>query len=264
MSTPRVPPIAALAALEPRPGGQWIMNEQEGDATSVSYVMDNGSEAITYTLHQCRTEEDIRKRCASFVYEYTDDGMGPLQAILGTGSDTCLVVEGGSSHQTVREAATRPRNPPEVESLLYHSQDETAMLQYPMGQIQQPPAGNLPFNLHGAFIQSSQPQTQTGYQFGETALAPSSQLYQHDHRYLLSNGQQLPQEVITPGTVQWPLNNGLYPNAAVNTSIAPATTTGSAQDTTTMLGAWQQSWDHVNPNIIQGSEEDWDVFFSQI
>lgn len=87
-STP-LPPISALKALEPRPGGHWAVYEQEGDATTLSYVMNNGTEAITYTLHQCKTEEDIRKHCAGFVYEYTDGMKSSLRP--STNSDTCLL-----------------------------------------------------------------------------------------------------------------------------------------------------------------------------
>lgn len=72
MAETQLPPISALKTLEPRPGGQWAVYEQEGDTISLSYVMNNGTEAVTYTLHQCKTEEDIRKHCAGFVYEYTD------------------------------------------------------------------------------------------------------------------------------------------------------------------------------------------------
>lgn len=72
MANTSLPPISALKALEPQPDGQWAVYEQEGDTIFLSYVMNNGTEAITYTLHQCKTEEDIRKHCAGFVYEYTD------------------------------------------------------------------------------------------------------------------------------------------------------------------------------------------------
>ena len=77
MTASKAPPISALRALEPRPGGHWTVYGQEGAVLSLSYMMDNVTEAITYTLHQCKTEEEIRKHCASFVYEYTD-GMTPL------------------------------------------------------------------------------------------------------------------------------------------------------------------------------------------
>lgn len=75
----QLPPISALKALEPRPGGQWAIYEQEGDTISLSYVMNNGTEAITYTLYQCKTEEDIRKHCAGFVYEYTNGMISSLK-----------------------------------------------------------------------------------------------------------------------------------------------------------------------------------------
>jgi hypothetical protein len=74
MSTTKLPPITALKALEPRPGGHWTVQGQEGDAISLSYVL-NGAEAMTFDLRQCKTEEDVRKFCSSFVYEYTDNGM---------------------------------------------------------------------------------------------------------------------------------------------------------------------------------------------
>ncbi|ETS03572.1 hypothetical protein M419DRAFT_7486 [Trichoderma reesei RUT C-30] len=73
MSTTKLPPITALKALEPRPGGHWTVQGQEGDAISLSYVL-NGAEAMTFDLRQCKTEEDVRKFCSSFVYEYTDNG----------------------------------------------------------------------------------------------------------------------------------------------------------------------------------------------
>lgn len=86
MGSPKIPPISALTALEPRPNGQWTINEHDGDSTSLSYVMDHGAEAITYTLRHCNTEDAIRKHCASFVYEYNDNGMAPLPSLV-TGSD---------------------------------------------------------------------------------------------------------------------------------------------------------------------------------
>lgn len=87
MGSPKIPPISGLTALEPRPGGQWTINEHDGETSSLSYVMDNGAEAITYTLRHCHNEDDIRKNCASFVYEYNDNGMAPLPSLV-TGSDS--------------------------------------------------------------------------------------------------------------------------------------------------------------------------------
>ncbi|EHK22526.1 uncharacterized protein TRIVIDRAFT_221797 [Trichoderma virens Gv29-8] len=245
MSSPKIPPISALTALEPRPGGQWTINRQEGDATSLSYVMDNGSEAITYTLHQCQTEEDIRKHCASFVYEYTDD-----------------VSESEYYHQSVPEVPTEFGDSQEAASLLYHSQEEGVMRQFPTG-IQQPLQEHLLFSTEAAIISPPESQAQASIRFGEATLAPQSNFYQHGQTYPMSTSQHLSQESFAPGTSEWPLNNEMFPSAVDNTPISiPNTELGLTQDTTLFLGGWQQNWAHVNPNPTQNSDGEWDAFFS--
>ncbi|KAL6698454.1 hypothetical protein J3F84DRAFT_273896 [Trichoderma pleuroticola] len=247
MGSPKIPPISMLTALEPRPGGQWAINEQEGDATSLSYVMDNGAEAITYTLRQCRTEEDVRKHCAPFFYEYTDD-----------------VSEIEYHHQNVHEVPTEFRHAQGAASILYQSQEESALRQYSTGQIQQPLQEHLLFNTEATIVSPSESQAQAGIQFEETTLAPQSHFYQHGQRLHMSNHQQLSQESFAPETTQWPLSNELFPTVVGNASISiPNTEFGLPQDTTMFLGAWQQNWANVTPNTTQGSDGDWDTFFSQ-
>ncbi|KAK4077362.1 uncharacterized protein Triagg1_3694 [Trichoderma aggressivum f. europaeum] len=143
MESPKIPPISALTALEPRPGGQWTVNEQEGDTTSLTYIMGNGTEAITYNMRQCRTEDDVRKHCAPFFYEYTDN-----------------VSETEYYHQNAHEAPTEFRDAQGVAPTLYQSQEEGALRQYSTGQIQQPLQEHLLFNTEATIVSPSESQAQ--------------------------------------------------------------------------------------------------------
>ncbi|KAJ4865110.1 hypothetical protein T069G_01640 [Trichoderma breve] len=247
MRSPKIPPISALTALEPRPDGQWAVNGHDGDSTSLSYVMDNGAEAITYTLRHCHNEDDIRKHCASFVYEYNDN-----------------VSEIEYHHQNVHEVPTEFRDTQGAASILYQSQEESALRPYSTGQIQQPLQEHLLFNTEATIVSPSESQAQASIQFEETTLAPQSHFYQHGQRLNMPNHQQLSQNSFAPETTEWPLSNELFPTAVGNASISiPNTEFGLPQDTPMFLSAWQQNWAHVTPNTTQGSDGDWDTFFSQ-
>ncbi|KAK1255959.1 hypothetical protein MKX07_008218 [Trichoderma sp. CBMAI-0711] len=134
MSTTKLPPITALKALEPRPGGHWTVQGQEGDAISLSYVL-NGVEAMVFDLRQCKTEEDVRKFCSSFVYEYTDNASGSEW-----------------HHQPISEVPTENVHSHEAASLLYHSQSQSTMGQYSTVQIQQPPQEQLLFGAQAPMV----------------------------------------------------------------------------------------------------------------
>lgn len=75
-SVPALPTISALHHLEPRPGGQWAVTEQSNDSYSLAYLMDDGHNSICYTIHPCTTEEEIRNRCGSLIYDGKLSGSG--------------------------------------------------------------------------------------------------------------------------------------------------------------------------------------------
>jgi hypothetical protein len=68
---PRVLPIVALKALEPREGGFWALTGQSsgGEAFSITYFMDNGTRAISYTMQPCMTTEQAMKHFRYQIYE---------------------------------------------------------------------------------------------------------------------------------------------------------------------------------------------------
>lgn len=246
MSTTKLPPITALKALEPRPGGHWTVQGQEGDAISLSYVL-NGAEAMTFDLRQCKTEEDVRKFCSSFVYEYTDNASGSEW-----------------HHQPTSEVPTDNVQPQEAASLLYHSQSQSTMGQYSTVQIQQPPPQQLLFGAQAAMVPPSESQPQGNLTFGETAIPSNSQFYQQDQNYSLPNGQGLSHDSFAPGTGEWPLGNEIFPVGVGEIPISiPNPELGITQDDTMFLGAWQQGWAHNSSNGTQASDGDWDLFFSQ-
>ncbi|PTB70488.1 hypothetical protein BBK36DRAFT_1165015 [Trichoderma citrinoviride] len=219
MSTSKVPPITALKALEPRPGGHWTVQDQEGDAISLSYVLD-GAEAMAFDLRQCKSEEDVRKYCSSFVYEYTDN-----------------VSESGWHHQPVGELSAEIVHSHEAASLLYHSQSQNTMAQYSAGQIQQPLQEQLLFGAQAAMVSPSESQAQVNITFGETAVSSNSQYYQPDQSYSLSNGQELSQDSFASGTGEWPLSNEFFPMGVGNVPISmPNPEVGITQDATAFLG----------------------------
>ncbi|KAL7790735.1 hypothetical protein V8C37DRAFT_383784 [Trichoderma ceciliae] len=245
MTAPKPPPISALKALEPRPGGHWTVYEQEGDDLSLSYAMDNGTRAIKYTLRQCRTEEEIRKHCASFVYEYTD------------------VTESGYNHQNVDEIPTEFRNTHEAAPQFYHVQTERSAGQYSTSQMHQPLQGHFRFSAQAAITSPSESSAQARVQFGETASAPPAQLYQGGQGYSMSNNQHLSQESFASGTAEWPPSDDFFSTAVGNAPVSiPGTEVVASQDATIHLDGWPQNWVHTNPNDVQNSDRDWDAFFS--
>ncbi|KAL7818691.1 hypothetical protein V8C44DRAFT_174040 [Trichoderma aethiopicum] len=245
MSTSKLPPITALKALEPRPGGHWTVQDQEGDAISLTYVLD-GAEAVAFDLRQCKTEEDVRKYCSSFVYEYTDNASESEWHQLPLGQGPTEVV-----------------HPHEATSLLYHSQPQTAMGQYPTGQMQQPLQEQLLFGAQTAMVSPPESQAQVNFTFGETAAPSNSQFYNNDQTFSLPNGQELSQDSFASGTGEWPLSNDFFSVGVGNVISMPDTEIGVTQDTTVLLGEWQQGWVQNHPNGAQSSEGDWDAFFSQ-
>ncbi|KAL7822778.1 hypothetical protein V8C26DRAFT_184754 [Trichoderma gracile] len=244
MSTSKLPPITALKALEPRPGGHWTVQDQEGDAISLSYVLD-GAEAMAFDLRQCKTEEDVRKFCSSFVYEYTDNAS-----------------ENEWHHQPTSEVPAEIVQSHEAASLLYHSQSQSSMGQYSTVQIQQPSQEQLLFGAQVAMVPESQPQGNTT--FGEADIHLNSHFYQPDQTYSLPSGQDLSQDTFASGTGQWSMGNEIFPTGAENVPISmPNPELGITQDNTIFLGTWQQSWAHNNMNGAQASDGDWDLFFAQ-
>lgn len=61
-------PKAALRALEPRPDGRWVVENEFEGAFRFVYVMGE-QEAVYYTLRPCSTEEEIRDNCKDFIYD---------------------------------------------------------------------------------------------------------------------------------------------------------------------------------------------------
>ncbi|TFB03667.1 hypothetical protein CCMA1212_004764 [Trichoderma ghanense] len=219
MSTSKLPPITALKALEPRPGGHWTVQDQEGDAISLTYVLD-GAEVMAFDLRQCKTEEDVRKYCSTFVYEYTDNAP-----------------ESEWRQQPVGHFSTEIAHPHEAASLLYQSQSHNAMGQYSTGQIQQPLQEQLLFGAQTAMVSPSESQAQINFTFGETAVPSNSQLYHHDQTYSLPNGQELSQDSFASGTGEWPLSNEFFPMSVGNAPISmPDPEIGITQDATVFLG----------------------------
>lgn len=68
---PRALPTAALRALEPRVGGFWAITSQEKSTGTISmtYFMNDGSEAVTYNMRACKSEEEVRQQFASQIYQ---------------------------------------------------------------------------------------------------------------------------------------------------------------------------------------------------
>lgn len=66
---PGVLPKVALQALEPCAGGFWTVTSQSNDGFSVAYIMNGGTQAISYTMRPCATEEEVLKRCRNHLYD---------------------------------------------------------------------------------------------------------------------------------------------------------------------------------------------------
>ncbi|EHK42952.1 uncharacterized protein TrAtP1_001897 [Trichoderma atroviride] len=241
MANTPLPPISALKALEPRPDGHWAVYEQEGDATTLSYVMNNGTEAITYTLHQCKTEEDIRKHCAGFVYEYTDD----LDAGYGAQRGGELLPEFGNTR--------------EVASQIYETQPRILPGHYSTSQNQQSFQEQFLFNAQTTMISPPESHTQANAQFEETTMTQQSQLYQEEQGYVTSEDQAPLLGGFAPGAAEWSLGSGSFPAAAENNPTSmPNIEVRMSQDMSIFMDSWEQNWANVNPNDTQGADGDWD------
>ena len=68
-SMPGVLPKVALQALEPCAGGFWTVTSQSNEGFSVAYIMNGGTQAISYTMRPCTTEEEVLKRCSNHLYD---------------------------------------------------------------------------------------------------------------------------------------------------------------------------------------------------
>ncbi|CAI6095149.1 unnamed protein product [Clonostachys chloroleuca] len=62
-------PKAALKALEPRPGGRWVVEPESEGAFRFVYIMGEEEVTVYYTLRPCSTEEEIRDNCKDFIYD---------------------------------------------------------------------------------------------------------------------------------------------------------------------------------------------------
>ncbi|KAL7917612.1 hypothetical protein ACQKWADRAFT_306368 [Trichoderma austrokoningii] len=246
MANTTLPPISALQALEPRPGGHWAVHEQEGDTTSLSYVMNNGAEAITYTLHQCKTEEDIRKHCAGFVYEFIDD------------FDTAY------GDQRVGELLPAFGNTHEVASQIYQAQLRILPGHYSTSQNQQPLQEQFCFNAQTDMISPPESLFQANAQFEETTMTQQSQLYPEEQGYPTSEHQPPLLGGFATGATEWSLESGYFPTDVENDpTTIPNTEAIMSQDVTTLMDSWEQSWANVNSNDTPGPDGDWDSIFPQ-
>ncbi|KAF1733757.1 hypothetical protein CRV24_005287 [Beauveria bassiana] len=63
-------PASALKHLEPYPGGSWTVSGETADTVTVSYSCVDNPGVVSYTLHQCRTEQDVMARCQSHMYNF--------------------------------------------------------------------------------------------------------------------------------------------------------------------------------------------------
>ena len=66
---PGVIPKVALQALEPCAGGFWTVTGQSNDGFSIAYIMNGGTQAISYTMRPCTTEEEVLKHCKNHLYD---------------------------------------------------------------------------------------------------------------------------------------------------------------------------------------------------
>jgi hypothetical protein len=62
-------PKTALKALETVPGGSWTVTGQTKDTYSLKYRTKGGRNDVSFTMHPCTTEKDIRAQCGQFFYD---------------------------------------------------------------------------------------------------------------------------------------------------------------------------------------------------
>ncbi|TQW01167.1 hypothetical protein IF1G_01098 [Cordyceps javanica] len=63
-------PASAFKHLEPYPGGNWTVSGETADSVTVSYSYGGNAEVVSYTLRQCRTEQDVIAQCQSLMYNF--------------------------------------------------------------------------------------------------------------------------------------------------------------------------------------------------
>ncbi|CAH0046398.1 unnamed protein product [Clonostachys solani] len=199
-------PKSALKALEPRPGGRWVVeNESEGVFRFV-YIMGE-EEAVYYSLRPCSTEEEIRDNCKDFIYDMPSSSP-----------------QTGNSNQPPAN-----NNPPGTFfPTAFAPQQQPAQ---PHGQfghgipITGPTSYAVPQNIGGTSASMPAP-SHSGQNFGPLMDHTNPQPAVTSEQ----NGiQQSPMSVASPSTTgnNWPMNGNFLPPMGENTENTIAFTSAS-------------------------------------
>ncbi|KAF7563889.1 hypothetical protein G7046_g229 [Stylonectria norvegica] len=239
---------SALRHLEPRPGGYWTVTAQSQDVISLAYVMDGGVEAAYYTFNACSTIEDVRTRCESLIYEYSDELIQdpPQYGSVRIPSSASAK----SSNNSAIHHVLRPQEQVETSSIGVPTQRHDAVIL----------SGNSPQIVFrtGAethICSSAQPAPSLSQHSPYHSLQPPTP----DHSQLQSSAEE------EPGNVDWALTSRLFQEGGVtmtaeNEPILEGNQ-GMHLDALYPSITWDGSWNHLTSANVNGGPPAWESMF---